>query len=74
MAKIIKRIELVVEEEPETNSYAVSRVFDGMTMFELIGFLSMEVDRLREKVFTSWAEDEQRRKEVRLDGNQNQQS
>lgn len=71
MAKAIKRIEFVITEDDEAKTYKVSRKFDGIHIFEAIGFLGMETDRLREQIFQNW---EQERKESQLDGNQDQQS
>jgi hypothetical protein len=48
MSKTIKRIEFTIIEDGDF--VETIRVFHGVKMYEVIGFLSIEADRLRNEV------------------------
>jgi len=61
MSKTIKRIEFTIIENED--SVETIRGFYNVSVYEAIGFLSMEVDKLRDVVFKSWKNE----KEVKPD-------
>lgn len=65
MSKTIKRIEFTIIEDGDF--VETIRVFHGVKMYEVIGFLSIEADRLRNEVLKDWENE----KEVKPDGSDN---